>query len=353
MGWSFRIARIAGTEVRLHVTFLLLLAWIGFSAYRAAGAAAASAGMVFVLLVFACVLLHEFGHVLAARRYGIPTPDITLLPIGGVARLSRMPEEPRQEFVIALAGPAVNVAIALVLYALLGRSGMADNVLALDAARANVLGRVLTVNVWLVLFNLVPAFPMDGGRILRALLAMRMSYVRATKIAATIGKGLAVLFGLLGMMGSPMLILIALFVFQGATMEAAAAHVRALQRMPASAAMLTEFRTLRAEANLADGLDSLLHGSQHEYPVTDAWGGVVGMVTQEGLVEGMQRFGPGAPIVRVMRNDVPAVSPDTLLPDVVERMREDSCTAVIVTDEAGRMIGLVTSDGIQRLLSGR
>ena len=181
MPWSLKIARIAGIEVRIHITFFLLLAFLGSAYSRNGGASAAFSGILFTCLVFGCVLLHEFGHAIAARRYGIRTPDITLLPIGGVARLDRMPDRPIQEVVVAIAGPLVNVAIAAVLWIYLQVfSGGVSHVDPLGHFGASLPYQLLAVNLGLAIFNLVPAFPMDGGRILRAVLAMRMDYARAT-----------------------------------------------------------------------------------------------------------------------------------------------------------------------------
>jgi Zn-dependent protease len=216
MRWSIRLGRLFGVPVYLHLTFLLLLGLVGLLGLFQGGPAAAIGGVLMIASVFGCVLLHEFGHILAARRYGIPTQDVILLPIGGVARLARMPDEPKQELVVALAGPAVNVAIAAMLFPLISLGGGA------------FLAQLFAINVLLFLFNMLPAFPMDGGRVLRALLARQMSYVRATDIAATIGKGMAVLLAVAGLVGvpglfgsNPMLLVIAWFVWSGAGREAA------------------------------------------------------------------------------------------------------------------------------------
>ncbi len=215
MSWSFRLGRLFGVPVYLHFTFLLLLGLVALVGLVRGGFAAALAGTLMIASVFACVLLHEFGHILAARRYGIPTQDVILLPIGGLARLARMPDEPRQELVVALAGPAVNVAIAAALFP----------VVSLGASP--FLAQLFAINLILAAFNMLPAFPMDGGRVLRALLARRMSYVRATDLAATIGKGMAVLLAFAGLFGfpglfggNPMLLVIAWFVWTGAGREA-------------------------------------------------------------------------------------------------------------------------------------
>jgi Zn-dependent protease len=226
MRWSLKVASISGIEVRIHLTFLLFLAWIWVSYYRVAGLAGAVQGVLFVLALFACVLLHEFGHAFAARGFGIATPDITLLPIGGVARLSRIPDEPWQEFVVAIAGPLVNVVIAGALIFVVHRSAELQQFEYLENPRVELLSRLASVNVMLVLFNLIPAFPMDGGRILRALLAMTMPYARATQIAAWIGQGLAVVFGIFGLFGNPLLIFIAFFIFAGAQQEARMARAK-------------------------------------------------------------------------------------------------------------------------------
>lgn len=219
MPWSITIARVAGSEIRIHMTFLLLLAFWGLDGYQRGGAVAAMNDVILVIAVFACVVLHELGHALAARRYGIKTPDITVLPIGGLARLSRMPDKPSEEIVIAIAGPLVNVVIAAVLFAVLGIVDMRA-VSHVGDPTYNLVAQVAGTNVLLVLFNLIPAFPMDGGRVLRALLSMPFGRLRATEIAASLGLVIAVLFGL-GFIflrnvepffNQPMLVLVAVFI---------------------------------------------------------------------------------------------------------------------------------------------
>jgi Zn-dependent protease len=226
MRWSLKVASVAGIEVRIHLTFLLFLVWIWFSYYQVAGLPGAVQGVLFILSLFACVLLHEFGHAFAARAFGIATPDITLLPIGGVARLTRIPDKPWQELVVAIAGPLVNVVIAAALIFVVHRGAQLEHLQYLESPRVELLSKLASVNVMLVLFNLIPAFPMDGGRILRALLAMAMPYAQATQVAAWIGQGLAVVFGILGLFGNPLLVFIAFFIFAGAQQEAAIARGR-------------------------------------------------------------------------------------------------------------------------------
>src|SRR5262245_32654129 len=188
MRWSYRIGSVAGTDIKVHVTFLLLLGWFAFEAYAAGGTAAALDTTLFILALFACVTLHEFGHIFMARRFGVRTPDVILLPIGGVARLERIPEDPRQELLIAIAGPLVTLLIAGVLYFGLRAVGSPAPLLPPNVESGSFAARIMAVNVLLLGFNLIPAFPMDGGRVLRALLSTRIGLVRATRAAATVGQ---------------------------------------------------------------------------------------------------------------------------------------------------------------------
>jgi Zn-dependent protease len=227
MSWSLNIGTIAGTAVRVHITFLLFLGWLFGASYVASGAAAAWSTLIFLLLLFACVLAHEFGHIFTARAFGVSTPDVTLLPIGGVARLERIPEEPWEEFLIAIAGPLVNVVIAFGLVALAGARLSTADLYAMESAHVSLVDRLAAVNLFLAVFNMIPAFPMDGGRVLRALLATRMGYVRATEIAASIGQGVAFALGFIGLFHNPILIFIAIFVYLAASSEA---HMVAIRR---------------------------------------------------------------------------------------------------------------------------
>src|SRR5256712_12967046 len=197
MGWSMPIFRVAGIQLRIHITFLLLIAWLAFGYYAQGGSAVALSRVIFVLLLFLCFVLHEFRHALACKAFGINTPDITLLPFGGVARLERMPEEPVKELIIAVAGPLVNVVIALGLFVAGGSQALLNPT---TVEGGGLIAQLLTINIILVLFNLLPAFPMDGGRGFRALLANGMGYGRGTQVAATVGQGFAFVFGFLGLL---------------------------------------------------------------------------------------------------------------------------------------------------------
>jgi Zn-dependent protease/CBS domain-containing protein len=350
MGWSLPILRIVGIQLRIHVTFLLLIGWLAFGYYSEGGSAVAAARVIFILLLFVCVVLHEFGHAFAAKAFGINTPDITLLPIGGVARLERMPEEPKQELIIALAGPAVNVIIALALaFTINWRAVIEPRV----AESQNMAVQLLAMNVWLVLFNLLPAFPMDGGRILRALLATRMPYARATQIAASIGQGCAFVFGFAGLIipNGFMLIFIALFVYVGASQEAALAQMRDVsRRFPVSSAMVREFRSLPVSATLQEAVDALLATSQHDFPVLDENGNVAGILTRHDLIAALRKDDPTIRVGDVMRRDIPTVTTGTRFEEAFRIMQECNCPAVPVLDNMKRLVGLLTPENVSELM---
>jgi len=346
MGWSFRLGKMLGVDVHVHVTFLLLLAFVGVAHWLAGrNVEAALSGVLFFACLFMCVLLHEFGHALAARRYGIATRDITLLPIGGVARLERMPEKPSQELVVALAGPAVNVVIAAGLFLGLWLGGWWQPLGTLSTTSGSLFERLLVANVFLVLFNLVPAFPMDGGRVLRSLLAMRMDYARATSIAAAIGKGIAVVFGFIGLFSNPMLLLIALFVWIGATQEAAAAQMKAsFAGATVRDAMLTEFRVLSPHDTLADATRLLLAGSQQDFPVAEG-GRVVGILDHAALFQALRERGDAAKVSAEMRSQFVMLEASRSLEEALAEARADGGLTMAVIEE-GRFVGLLTPENV-------
>ncbi len=349
MSWSLPVFRVAGIQLRIHITFLLLIAWLAFGYYSQGGSAVAASRVIFVLLLFLCVVLHEFGHAFAAKAFGINTPDITLLPIGGVARLERMPEEPVQELIIAVAGPLVNVVIALGLFVVGGAQGLLNRS---TVEGGGLIAQLLTINIILVLFNLLPAFPMDGGRVLRALLATRMSYARATQVAATVGQGFAFIFGFLGLFGpNPFLLFIALFVYIGASQEAALAQMKDVsRRFPVSSAMVREFRTLSENATLEEAVDALLATSQHDFPVVDETGSVAGLLTRHDLIAALRKNDPGLRVGDVMRRDIPTVTTGTRFEDAFRIMQEYNCPAVPVLDRMKRLVGLLTPENVTELM---
>lgn len=353
MKWSFSIGRYLGIDLRIHATFLLLLAFLtGVQWLQTGSAAAALGGLAFFVALFVCVVLHEYGHALAARRYGVGTRDITLLPIGGVARLERMPESPRQELWIALAGPAVNVVIAVLLALWLGATGQFGALVSFDPIEGPFAARLLAVNLFLVAFNLLPAFPMDGGRVLRAVLAMRLNHARATRIAANIGQGMAIVFGVLGLFGNPMLILIALFVWIGAAEEASAAELKdTLRGLPAREAMLTDFITLDERDTIGDAARLLLAGSQRDFPVMDG-ASVVGIVTHDRLLRALRESGEHVGVTAIVDRTFDIASVDEPLEDVLGRREPERCGVVPVYSGA-RLVGLITADNVGELFMVR
>jgi Zn-dependent protease/CBS domain-containing protein len=350
MKWSWKLGRVAGIDIYMHATFLLLLGWVGVSHWRQGGGPAGALwGVAFIVALFGCVLLHELGHSLVARRYGIATRDITLLPIGGVARLERMPDDPRQEIWVALGGPAVNVAIAAVLYLWLAATGTFEPLDRLGVATGSFLERLMVVNVSLVVFNMLPAFPMDGGRVLRALLARRMDYTRATQIAAGIGQGMAFLFGFLGLFTNPFLLFIALFVWIGAAQEASLVQMRsALGGIPVGRAMITDFRTLAPRDPLARAVELILAGSQQDFPVVED-GRVAGILMRSDLLEALSRRGQDALVADTMRRDFQMVDSFEMMETAFARLQACECHTIPVT-HAGRLVGLVTMDNVGEFL---
>jgi Zn-dependent protease/predicted transcriptional regulator len=356
MKWSIRIGNLFGIPLFVHVTFLLFLAWIGVMGWRGGGgAASALENVLFILTLFACVVLHELGHALTARRYGIPTRDITLLPIGGVARLDRMPDDPRQELWVAVAGPAVNVVIAAVLFLVtqvsstvfsIGDTGLQSLV------SGSFVSRVIAVNIFLVLFNMLPAFPMDGGRVLRALLATRLEYTRATGIAAIVGQLMALGFGLIGLMpgGNPMLVFIALFVWIGAAQESGMAQMRhSLSGIPVSRAMVTDFHTLHPEHTLSDAVELTLKGTQRDFPVVDG-DRVVGVLRQSDMLRTLAKQGAQVAVRDVMQTDFQVVQSSEMLDAAFRRLSECRCNTAPVSFQ-GRLVGMVTMDNIGEFLA--
>ena len=351
MSWSLNIGTIAGTAVRVHITFLLFLGWIFFASYVAEGPEDAVASLLFMLLLFACVLAHEFGHIFTARAFGIATPDVTLLPIGGVARLERIPEEPREEFLIAIAGPLVNVAIAFGVVLLAGARLKAGYLTVMESPNVSLVDRLAAVNLFLALFNMIPAFPMDGGRVLRALLATRLGFLRATEIAAFIGQGVAFALGFIGLFYNPLLIFIAIFVYLAAAAGAHMVAMRAMSRgVPVSSAMMTHYTTLAPEALVEDAVQTLLRTSQSEFPVVDAIGKPVGLLGRSDLIRALKQLSPDARVGDSMTTTLPTIGYRQHLEDAFRLLQEKSAPAVAVVDAAGRLVGLVTPETVGKML---
>lgn len=361
MKWSWRIGRIVGIDVFIHATFPLLFLWIALSGLGGgATAQAIVATLVLTLAVFVIVVLHECGHALVARRFGIRTRDITLLPIGGIARLERMPKEPRQELLIALAGPGVNIVLAAILYAALSVVG-GGNVMqelarpAVAITPTTALAQLLGINIWLAAFNLIPAFPMDGGRVLRAIIAMRNhDYAKATAAAARVGRAFALVFALAGVfwLHSPTLALVAVFVWIAATSEALAVQTSAaLEHVSVANVMITDVRTLAPNDTLARAAQLTIEGFQQDFPVVDQ-GALVGMLTRRDLVRGLAEYGSDAAVVRAMQPEFPIATLDETAESALKRLASARGTALPIV-RGRELVGVLTAENVSEFLTLR
>jgi len=348
--WSWKVAEIAGIDVYVHATFLLLVAWFAAASWlEVRNLPHVLSGVALFLSLFGCVLLHELGHALTARHFGLHTRQITLLPIGGIASIEGAPRDPVQGLWITLAGPAVNVIIAAALFAAILATGQWQPIGRLSLTDGPFLERLMLVNVSLLAFNMLPAFPMDGGRALRDLLATRMDDARATRIAARLGQAMAVVFGIVGWLSNPVLVLIALFVWMGASQEAAAADVRsAIRGVRVGRVMTTEFRTLAPDDRLAAVVDLVLHGAQHDFPVARD-GVVLGLLTERDLLRGLAAGGPRSRVADAMQGVTVAVEPDDPLEAALGRLDAGGCTAAPVMDGSS-LAGLLTTGAIAEFL---
>ena len=350
MKWSLRIGRFSGIDVRMHFTFLLLVGWFALIYWRhGQSLAAAMAGVAFILTIFLCVVLHEFGHALAARRYGIKTRDIVLLPIGGVARLERLPTTPLHELWVSLAGPAVNVAIAAVLFVWLKLTASFEPFQLMTVTTGPFLERILAVNLFMVAFNMIPAFPMDGGRVLRAVIAMRTNHVRATQIAASLGQGIAVFFGVIGLFYNPFLLLIAVFVWFGASQEARASQIQSVvDGIPVQQAMLTDFRTLSKNDSLDRAVELTLAGTQKDFPVVEN-GRIEGILTQADLMNALSARDRHPTVSSAMQHKIEEVDSLEMLETAFDKLRNCNCRTLPVTLNR-QLVGLLTMENLGEYL---
>ncbi len=366
MGTSITLFKLFGIEVRVHWSFVLILAYgaFAYSSGTTNWLNGALYGILVILLLFVCVTLHEFGHALVAKRFKINVPHITLLPIGGVASLERMPDKPMQEFLIAIAGPLVNFVIAgLLLPLLLVVRGTQNGVLGFDNANeflsqmqspglASLLLYLVITNLGLGIFNLLPAFPMDGGRILRALLAMGLPYVDATRIAVFVGRIMAALFALWGILnGNIFLLLIAFFIYVGGGSEREAVESRAvLRNILADKALPANSVSLYTSERVDRAVDLIMNSYQTDYPVMDLSGKFVGVLTRARLIYALKEVGPDARVVDVMlkAEDIPIGKPNQDLSMIWETMVSGGSRVVAIKNGA-QFLGLLTLDDISEV----
>ncbi len=348
-GWALQLGSVLGIPIRIHFTFVLLLIWFGVAA-TARGESALRA-MILLVLLFSFVVLHELGHAAMARSFGVRTREIVLYPIGGIAKLENIPGGVAELF-IALAGPAVNLALA---------AGLAVAMLALGAPLAAdfgsllspgpILPKLLAANVVLLVFNLIPAFPMDGGRVLRASLSLAFGEEAATRTAAAVGQAIAVLLGALGLFtGNWVLLFIALFVFLGAGQEAAFHRRRAMMiGRTAREAMITRFETLSPQDSLGRAAEVLLATHQQDFPVVDAWSRVAGVLSRARLMHGLAREGSSGAVLDVMQREFPVVDPGSELEAVLRYLQNDPHVPVIVL-EGEKLVGMITLENLAEFI---
>ena len=358
MNWSIKLLKIKGIDIKVHLTFVLILIWAAYrwSVSTGEGMQGALFGIVATLLLFLSVTLHELGHSFQALKYGVKVRDITLMPMGGLAQMESIPEEPNKELRIALAGPLVNFGIATLLIGI-GALLDARALVSLEELQASLgsvswsglLAYLTSANLILGLFNLIPAFPMDGGRVLRALLAKKMNHAKATKIAAQVGQGLALLMGLWGFMsGSWTLVLIAIFVWMGAGQESQGAQVKhMLGEATVGQAMTRSPHVLRVNDSLSKAIELTLTTSQADFPVLE-WGSnkVAGLISEIDLLRGLQSLGTYAAAREVMQTRITPVSPDEPLHVAQQKMLTGRTRALPVLNLEGELLGLLTADDI-------
>ncbi|MEQ9438410.1 MAG: site-2 protease family protein [Cyclobacteriaceae bacterium] len=355
--WSLYIGSYAGIKVFIHWTFWIIIGWIFLMHYNMGhGIYEGLWGVLFVLALFGCVVLHEFGHALTAKRFNILTRDITIYPIGGIASLEAMPEKPQQELLVAIAGPAVNLGIAAILLIYLQYTGKIPDLSTLEVEdqNAHMLGQsfgfnLFAANLILAVFNLIPAFPMDGGRVLRAVLAFTMDRSRATRIAATVGQFLAIAFVFFGFFYNFWLVFIGLFIYLGAGSEAVYESTKsALSGYMAKDVLMRKFTRLLPEDTLEKVVQVLLDSQEQEFVVAEN-NHIHGVLTRKELIKGLSEYGKASPVSRIVRNDYLTLHPNMALQEVYQKLMASHCSVAPVLDN-GQLIGIVDKENINELL---
>ena len=349
--WSWKLVTVASIDVHIHGTFLFLIVFLAVSGLVAGqGATAILRSTLLILAIFTSVVLHEFGHALTARRFGVRTLDITLLPIGGIARLEQMPDKPSEQLQVALAGPAVNVVIAMLLFGLVRLFEVPVGIEIFRNASGPFLTQLMWINLFLAAFNLLPGYPMDGGRVLRALLAMRMAPERATQIAARVGQGTAVIFGVVGLFHNPLLMVIAVFIWLGAQAEHSVSTMKvALSGLSVRDGMITDFRRLLPTDPLSRAVDLTLAGFQQDFPVMDGER-LLGVLTHGDVLKGLAERGKSSAVQEAMRRDFDTTNPSEPLDGALTRMRQGERRLLMVVDNE-KVVGLLTVGNIGELLA--
>lgn len=343
---SLSLGKIIGIKVSIHWTFLILLAWIIYVNYQVGASSQQMVwSVVYVIAIFVCVVLHEYGHALTARRFNIGTRDITLYPIGGIASLESIPKKPKEELLVAIAGPAVNVAIAILFFPFINLNEVFDSAGFTQIDGTNFLTSVVSVNIWLVLFNMIPAFPMDGGRVFRALLALKLERVKATRIAAGLGQILAIGFMLFGLYSNPFLFIIGLFIYFSAQAEAKHAQTElVLEGNTIQKVTMRSYPELSAASILRDAIDITLTTQQKNFVVVDD-GNIVGTLSQSNIIRALRENTDDTKLAEVMDKNLLFMKVDTPMEVALRIMKQENKSMAIVTDGTVN-IGIIDSDNL-------
>jgi Zn-dependent protease/predicted transcriptional regulator len=351
MKYSLSLGKVSGIKISVHWTFLILIAWIVISNMRSGSGAAETAWSVgFILAIFGCVILHELGHAMAAKRYKINTLDITILPIGGIAQLEAMPEKPKEELVVALAGPAVNVIIFAILFPFVRQTSDIDELDTLKTINAeNFLPALMGINLWLALFNLIPAFPMDGGRVLRALLGFKLNHSKATRIAASVGQVLAMAFVFLGFFYNPFLIFIGFFIFLGAQSEAMHAQSKFLLKgFTVKDVIMHQIPLIDSSASIKEAANKLLD-SQNKVFLVVKDDKPVGTLSRDQIINALAEQGETASVDKFKDNDLLFLEPKMELEKAWSLMQQKKKSILPVLSD-GHLIGAVDQENIAEFI---
>jgi Zn-dependent protease/CBS domain-containing protein len=345
MKWSLQIGKLFGIPIRVHLTFLLLLFFIAIIGSRQGGAIGALSGVISIVFIFLCVVLHEIGHSLMAIHYGVEVKDIVLMPIGGVSRMEEIPEDPKKEIAISVAGPLISFGLALIFLIMAQAAGQKVSIKSLSVFQGNLIVNLFWINLILGMFNLVPAFPMDGGRVLRGLLAMGMDSLRATKIAVSLGQAFAIILFFFGIFFNWWMALVAIFIYLGAEGEERMTALRAtLGKSPVRLAMITDIHTISPDQTIGQVLESICHGFQQDFPVVEN-DVVVGLLTKEAIFSALHKHEKSALVKDVMQKDFLFTTEDASLSEIFKKMTAEKLSVIPVM-RGNRLKGLINLEQI-------
>jgi Zn-dependent protease/predicted transcriptional regulator len=346
MKYSYQVGKLFGVPIRVHVTFLLLLLFVGLFAQQLVGISSGTFAMLMIALIFACVVLHEIGHSLVARHFGVRVNSIILLPIGGVSQMEDLPDDPTEEILIGLAGPAVSVFLALC-FLVMSRivAPATPTPQQITFFSPNIFQNLFLINLMLAIFNLLPVFPMDGGRVVRGLLALRVSKLKATRIAVSIGQFFAIVLFFFGLLYNIWLALIALFIYMGATGEERATEMKVfLHDVPVSRAMLTDFEKISPDDTLAHVVDRMCHAAQDDFPVV-AEDKTVGLLSKGLIYRALRDHPRETRVADIMQRDFIVACPTEQMFELFKKLSLSEPRVALVMD-ADRLLGIINLEQI-------